>query len=263
MKYYKDEKGLIVLLDYVKNREAFYLDNEKYYFKLTTVDDLIMELIGSIIAREYQIDHVSYQMASNNGFIGVISHDFEGDYTYVPMDTILEDVYKTDDIDRFNNIKDVNDSIKEKYGVSLENEIIDMFLFDVLIANIDRHTFNYGILKKDKEVKLSPVFDYGEMLSSESIYYGGYSLGVDRDDYYNYRKDIKRHFLDTFLMYYDNYKDYFFDKTKIINSNNIIRVLEEVEDEIKQSIPLVLRKRIINRFRENEDIINKVMCKRR
>ena len=60
----------------------------------------------------------------------------------------------------------VNDSslLKDKGGII--GGFWDMFVIDALIGNGDRHFGNWGVLEKDGEVKLSPVYDCGSSLGA-------------------------------------------------------------------------------------------------
>lgn len=40
----------------------------------------------------------------------------------------------------------------------------DMFIVDALVANFDRHGYNWGFLKRDNDYRLAPVYDNGSSL---------------------------------------------------------------------------------------------------
>ena len=50
----------------------------------------------------------------------------------------------------------------EEFG--LEKEFLKIPIFDFLIGNSDRHQNNWAIIKKDDDVRLSPLYDNGSSL---------------------------------------------------------------------------------------------------
>jgi len=60
----------------------------------------------------------------------------------------------------------VNNSRLLKDKTSIINGFWDMFVIDTLIGNSDRHFGNWGVLEKNGEVKLAPVYDCGSSLGA-------------------------------------------------------------------------------------------------
>lgn len=70
--------------------------------------------------------------------------------------TTIESVNKI--LERNEMIRDKADEFKEKFW--------DMFVIDGLIGNTDRHLNNWGILAKDGNVELAPIYDCGSTLGA-------------------------------------------------------------------------------------------------
>ena len=260
MKYHRNNDGIIVLDDIIQSHDNFiYLDSEKYFFKFTSIKGLFNELIGNVIASSFGINHVNYQNVEYNGFLGVISLDFINENEYVSANSIL----RRFDLENYNNLDIFTSCVKDMYNVDLTDDVVKLFLFDILIANSDRHSENYGVLVSGDDVKLSPVFDNAEMLSESAIYEWYYSLGLNKEDCFYNNDKIESHILYRFLQMYTQYEEFFLSKVDIINNNNILKILERVEDESKLIIPSDIRKKIITDFEDNNRIINKVISKRR
>lgn len=265
MKYHRDRDGVIVFNEYMPRKGFLELDSKRYYYKETSITEMFNELISSIIAEQYGIDHINYINVINDGFLGVIGRDFKEGYEYLSMDTILGEYFGDDyeeNYRKYNNLKDVIASTNSRYGFDLSDDIIKLFLFDALIANSDRHPSNYGVLKNEEGVKLAPVFDNELMLSEDGID-SLYSLKVNRDDRYPGWWDIDSNYLYKFFLDYDSYKDFFLSKLPIISDSNVSRIIEQVEDESKTKIPSAIKEKIEKGFVRNNKMIDKVMIKKR
>lgn len=264
MIYHRNSDGVIEFDEFAKNKSFILLDSKKYYYKDTNISEMFNELIGSVIAEEYGIDHLKYiNVVNEDGFFGVISEDFANDFTYLSMDSVFKDIIGLDYIgnyQKYNNLKDINLSIETKFNLDLSDFVSELFLFDSLTANSDRHPSNYGFLIKDGIVKPAPVFD-NEMLLSEDGLDSLYGIKVNRNDGYPYDYDIESNYLYKFFQNYGQYKDFYFSKLPIISDTNILRIIERVEDESKTLIPKVLKKGIIENFKCNNRMINEVMKK--
>lgn len=249
--------GFIELDDYDYRKVSYYyyvinINNNKYYFKKSkSIRTVYNELIAEELAKDYGIENVKYDLASLDGFIGVISEDFIKDRSFIYIGSLLAKFHKNEFIPQYNNLKDLQECIMKKYGdKSLFDSILDMFIFDMLIGNVDRHTDNYGLFV-DNNISLATIFDNEYMLDPRSVYDGTYSIGIDRDDYYK-KDDI------TFkaLSEYDLY-DRLVNKIEIINESNMKRVLDRVESKINSKIDSDIKKEILSRMSDNNNRIKK------
>ena len=219
-----------------------------------------------IYAKDYGLKCADYDLAKFHDEKGVISEDFlKDDETYTSMKSILINYYQIYKTKR-NNLTDIISALEYKYRDpklvgKLMNQIVDIFIFDILLANLDRHAENYGIIENGKDIKVSPVFDNTYMLADLTLMYGGYSLGVDEDDDFfsdDYEPDNK--YLMKFLRYSSSeYVDLFKSKMWIISEENIEKILNRVEDKIHAKIDETIRNKIKVNFRINLDNINYVL----
>ena len=67
-------------------------------------------------------------------------------------------------IENVNRIIDETELITDKKPI--KDSFWDMFVVDALIGNKDRHFGNWGIVEKDGEVSIAPVYDCGSALSA-------------------------------------------------------------------------------------------------
>lgn len=251
-----------------KNIKVFFYNGKKYYFKkCKKIDEVYNELIAEEIAKDYGINHVHYDLASYNGFIGVISEDFIKDNNYTSINDILTKFYKTD-IEKHNNLEDIwcvlDYLYKNKCIVSkLMNELVNIFIYDIITGNIDRHVENYGIIEGGK-ICFNPIFDNEKILSDDSIIHGIYSIGIDESDYHKYAFEYGNNdnFIDKFLNLSDElYAILLKEKISIINDENIDIILNKVENRIKSKIPQSIINKIRLKFKQNKEMINDCLNK--
>jgi len=248
---------------------SFIYNNKIYFYKtIDRVENIYNELIASELAKDYKINSLDYDIATYNEHIGVISENFiTNNIKYIPMEHILISVYGDEFIDSKNNLEDIWVALDVYYKNSnitkiLMDKIINIFIFDILIGNIDRHSLNYGIITKDEFIDIAPVFDNEKMLDESSIYYGDYSLGVDKNDYSVYTRQLSddNNYIYKFINISDDiYYELLKEKLEIINSENINKVLSVVERKIETKIPELIRKSIVDKFDINRNMINNVI----
>jgi len=187
-------------------------------------------------------------LASYEGMIGTVSEDFlmDGDNFYHISEIVS---------DKHNNIDSIITKLKEKYPnkdiiEKLKAEIMDILIFDILIANHDRHNENMGIIENDDEIKFCPIYDNELMLDYRSIYNGEYSLDIDNSE------------SDENLIYKilysadDTYLNKLKSKLSIISPENITTKLEEIEEKIGVEINPNIKNNIQEGFEINYKSIN-------
>ena len=199
-------------------------------------------MIAEEIAKEYGLKCANYDLASYDGMIGTISENFllDNDKFY----------YLSEIIGNNNNIENILKKLYDRYNnmeviSALKNELIDIFIFDILIANHDRHTDNLGIIESSGDIHFCPVFDNDLMLDYRSIYGGDYSLTINQ----NSNED------DLIKVISENSENIYFDKLsqslQIITSKNITQILNKVENKICATINPHIKRIVFNSFIDN------------
>ena len=242
----------------------FLYQGKEYYFKyLKRKDNFLNELLAEIIARAYPIDCCKYYIGYKNNRIGAVSEKFDTT-TFKSMSILLKDYYKTQFVEFYNNFEDIDELFYQRFGPETEErlmkDLVNIFLFDVLIGNPDRHSNNYGIWIKDKKIEFAPLFDNENMLSNIAVFSGTYSIGIDQNDFlehfYFLSKDTT-HLLEKFLIIgTKDYYDRLIEKLPLIRKENIKLILSELEEEIK--IEDDLKKKIYIKFQNNKDQIENI-----
>ena len=159
-----------------------YLGEDYYYKSNKTISNIYNELIAEKIANRLGISCCEYYLGSYFDSLGTISKMFPKDNYFSMSDLLISTYGITKDK---NNLEDISimfdKTFPEEVSERLKSELLDIFLFDALIGNCDRNTDNYGLIV-DGKPRFAPLFDNENMLSDYSIYYGNYTLGIDKND---------------------------------------------------------------------------------
>lgn len=236
----------------------FTYNNKKYYYKrVKRINQYYNELIAEKIANRIGIPCCKYYLSQFGDSLGVVSEIV--DENYISMEEYLKKHYSNDDkIDKRNNLTDIWYTFLEDYDektvYNLMNQLVDIFIFDILLGNIDRHLQNYGLIISKDKVKFYPLFDNTNILSDDSIYYGDYSLQLEREDYYTKYGEVN--LVEKFIKL--SSKEYINKLKKnlfVITENSIKDIFYELENEnifIEPSI----KKEILSKFSDNLNMIN-------
>ncbi len=237
----------------------FYYNGEKYYFKYDFLTNPLTELIVEELAHDYGIPCISYDLASVGNRKGVISKNYKvKGAKYISGKKILEDFYLQENP----NPKDIIESEMEgDYAkaypkrvkvymntlqgiwVALEyrykdnddmqiivsnlmRKIVDLFIFDTLTGQVDRHCTNWEIVEySNGVVDLQPIYDNARAVMVHPPDGAG-SLTVDR-----YDVSLKTYLSDFFATSSNEFINAFLDKIWIINDDNILSALKRVEEK--------------------------------
>lgn len=243
------KEGFILLDEYIDSRMLkefmffpFNLGEDEFFFKYNkSMFDVYNELIAEEFAKDYGLECAHYDLGYFHGFRGVITKNFvkPGESFYCGCN-LMEKVFNNDEDKLFNSVSYNN---LEFYKSVLDEEqfenLINIFLFDVLLGNCDRHENNIGFIKDEFGDRLSPIYDNEKILSDASIIHGFYRLSVNKED------DLKNFFLDP-LRYKNIFRKFILkykrselvrEKLDIISKTNIEKVLDRVEERIEENIP--------------------------
>ena len=112
------------------------------------------EFYASQIAKKMELNSISYGLSMwQKRLCSTCSLFTSFDYSYIPAGNIIKS----------GGIKAVLEYY-QKLGKDFYNELLDMFVYDAIILNTDRHLGNFGFLIDNhinKIVKPAPIFDNG------------------------------------------------------------------------------------------------------
>lgn len=144
-------------------------DGKWYMYKVGTELEYFSELFCYEIGKYLGFDMLKYSM--QDGYI--FSENFCKDkYNYEPIYYL---VYDDEDYDfNYNKLLSINHN--------LANEYLDIIFLDCLCMNVDRHTFNYGLLRDNKTgdiLKLAPNYDNNISLISNGYFKDYMKVGLE------------------------------------------------------------------------------------
>ena len=116
------------------------------------------EKLSCEIAKKLRIPCANIEFARDEeGILGCISYLF---VTKIDSHIDAKDLIDSSEFDRkkFCTISNIK-SFLDGFGLEEFEKFIEMMVFDALIGETDRHEENWGLTKKGKEYKFSPLYD--------------------------------------------------------------------------------------------------------
>ena len=208
--------------DIVKKFGVYFIakcNNKTYFCKKVDRNLKYNEFIAEEIASDYGIKHAHYEMGDLNGVDYIMSEAVYDDNNEILITLEqLEKEYPDDSMEC--NLIDIWYFFEKhfsKHVTKLMDQLIEIFLFDVLIGNSDRHLGNICLIinKKNGDVNIAPIFDNEIICESLAIYKGYYKMAIDKEEY---NTNILYEFLS---ISDDNYINYLESKLDIICSENL------------------------------------------
>ena len=263
-------------------------NGKRYFYKKSKKGDSYNELIAEKIAKKLGLPCCHYILTFDEGMDYLSSEMFDTT-NYISLHEVLEDVYgietkleisKDDNIEILdkskNNLEDIWNALEIKFGTrdngqeivsKLMYQIVKVFLFDVIIANSDRHVDNLGFIDDGVNVTLAPLFDNDYMLSEYSIYDNDYSMCVEPQDFFlqeeyvnNEDSEEPPNTLEKFLeVSSTEYKEQLNEMLYVISRESLEEIFDELESE-DVIINKIKREQIINKFEMNSNIIKNIIA---
>ena len=239
---------------------VFNYNKEEYYFKNNEFFSPYSEMIVSELLNDFNINHVEYDLASLKEYKGLLSRSFrKKDANYIKGSELLMeysgevDKYMLED---YNNLEDIWMAIYERYKDNnitkkLVDQIIDLYIFDAVICNHDRHSFNFEIEEYKGDVNLAPVYDNERFLMTDHI-----SLNVDNSKQ-NLYESIE-YFINTSS---SEYLDRVKDKLWIISDENILKAYNRIEEKTGAKIPDEMKSGYLEKFRAHREKLEEIIDK--
>ncbi|MFJ7953025.1 HipA domain-containing protein [Lysinibacillus sp. NPDC096418] len=154
------------------------------------------EVLASLVLECSTLDCSNYvvyqpciiQLADGEQFDGCYSLDFRGTKQEVTLERLFEANFSSTDpitsnktLSTTEKFEQLMAQVEQFTGLNVRRQIAQLFAFDALILNEDRHTNNILFLydPKEKTWELAPIFDNGlSLLSDEKDYAPGKPLTI-------------------------------------------------------------------------------------
>lgn len=161
-------------------------NDEWYMIKKGSYKENFAEVLISNIAIELGFNAVKYEAIDEGRLVKCRDFTDNAEVDFEPMYSFVRDYWEIDDC-----VNIINE-------LGFINDFLDITFVDALCYNIDRHTFNFGLLRRDGEILgLAPNFDnnlgLSGVLNDRALEKTWYSTAFIRNTYipilqeYNYK----------------------------------------------------------------------------
>jgi hypothetical protein len=159
------------------------IDGNWYMIKKGSYKENFAEILVSNIAIDLGFKAVKYEAVNDGALVKCRDFTSNAEVDFEPMFSFVKDYWGIDD------------SIKIIEELGYIKEFLDITFIDALCYNIDRHTFNFGVLRRDGElIGLAPNFDNNLALSGVlndiALEKNWYSTSFTKN---NYKPVLKEH----------------------------------------------------------------------
>lgn len=287
--FYEDSEDVSEVVTQSKMRLLFSYQGEEYFFKpfIDEIDtpgfySIYSELIVQELAKEFEIPCVEYDLAVYNGDHGVITKNFKkADSDYLSGSEVLGDYVVSildfkhgttdfyDNLYTYNSLEGIWNALEYRYRYhfnkaqivkKLMDRLVDIFVFDILTGQADRHFDNWGIVEGKEEIDVQPLYDNELIISSDYLALK-VSVPLDEDSESIIFQKIAAT-LDQFISVSGvEFLDKIKEKRKLINRETIEKVLSNVENKININIPVEQKEKLWDGFEKNNNIIDEVIEK--
>lgn len=159
------------------------IDDDWYMIKKGSYKENFAEVLIANIAIKLGFDAVKYEVVGDGHLVKCKDFTDNASVDFEPMFSFVTDYW------------DIDDSVSIIEELGYIGELLDIIFMDALCYNIDRHTFNFGILRKNGEpIGLAPNFDnnlgLSGILNDKGVEGTWYSTEFTRE---NYKPILKEH----------------------------------------------------------------------
>ena len=265
----------------LKNGKIILKDNNKYFFKRCKDDWCYREIIAYEIANYLNIPSVEYELAiipdSSNSFdLGCISLDYcKKDHTYITgLDILLDynDCYlhewghnEYSNNRLVNNLENIWQALEYRYRFDKNKLYLvaklmyqlttQVFLYDIFLANPDRHYLNWEIDEFENDANINVLFDNEDILLD-------YSNSPKLSIYLEERKSNWYKNLEIFLEHSSSlYVEHVNKMYDMLSPYKINELIELCEQNKEARIPLATKDHILKQYIAHYEQIGKIIKK--
>lgn len=222
---------------------------DKYFFKIRDYDNnnlydtysVYNELIVEELTRDYGIPCIAYDLAVLGSYQGVLSKNYKlENANYVYGYDLLNDYEKSAGHPGSNTLPNIWRALEYRYRnnfnkreiiSNLMKKIVDIYLFDIITCQSDRHSSNWQIMENDDNIDVAPLYD-NECILKRRLDLVTVALSMCGGDQLLW-ESIKQ-FQNVSS---EEYRNIIKEKIWIISDSNLKAVFERVENKIGCSIP--------------------------
>lgn len=126
----------------------------------------VNEVLASEVCKRLSIKHIPYTfMNDNENYYSVCPDMCDVNTELVPMDAVYTDLHLTEK--GYYDYNSLINRCRKMNILNAENDTLKIFVLDYIIANEDRHSYNFGFLRDTNTQKwegVAPVYDSGNSM---------------------------------------------------------------------------------------------------
>lgn len=265
-----------------KEKIWFIMNNQKYLYKYGASNyEIYAELIAEQLGKQIGISMASYQLASYNNTIGVLSKSFikpgELIYSADKLKKAVQSIYEENNLN--GNLKEntISNLIEAAFTYDssvntdkLFSELVKRWLFYGLIMESDKNDTNISFIRKKTRLTLSPDYDNSTMARLNEDIMPLVSNIKNQSDVYKITDNIKQslkpsnksndNFLTSLQIFVKDYPEItqkIFESFKYIDiTKAILKVEMQNKIEVPWEVKYYLNKTISLRYQDMSSIIN-------
>lgn len=241
---------------YCKSGSRYYdwlsINGEYYHYKEFNLNDFI----GVELCKKIGINSCNYELIKIDGNIYTISKSFkEKGILYSNSRLLNNNIYSI--TNEHVSIYSFNGLIRELKRLNYDENIINLLIHDIIKMSIldyysretDRVSNNYLFELKDKNIKLSPLFDFGESFGFHKGFYEKHGIDCiySTNDYINFSCNSYE-----YNKYAHEY-NYLIEYTKLLRSINLMEII----NNICKKYNLILYKELEDIYKYEESMSKK------
>lgn len=244
---------------------------DKYFFKIRDYDNnnlydtysVYNELIVEELARDYGIPCIDYDLAVLGSYQGVLSKNYKlENANYIYGYDLLNDYEKSTGHSGSNTLPNIWRALEYRYQnnfnkreiiSNLMKKIVDIYLFDVITCQSDRHSSNWQIVENDDNIDVAPLYD-NECILKRQLALATVALSMRGGDQL-LLESIKQ-FQNVSS---EEYRNIIKEKIWIISDSNLKTVFERVENKIGCALPDRYKDYLSGDYEAHRDKLEKIL----
>lgn len=244
---------------------SFNYQSDTYFYKYNFMNMPYNELVAEELAKDYGLDYVHYDLAILFTNRGVLSKNYKKEnVNYISGTEILLNFYKNNrNTYQANNLEGIWDALEYRYRNHLNKrkiikklmqKIVNIYIFDILLRQSDRHSDNWQIMESEDIIDIAPLYDNERILYA---FDGTNYVSIKSDDlpYDNLWYSIKN--FQTISS--EEYKNIIQKKLWIISEENLYKVFERIERKTGYPMPTHIKKYYITQYEKHRRKIEEVL----
>lgn len=245
---------------------SFNYNGKTYFYKYGKYNDPYNELVAEELAKDFGIRCITYDLAILNGIKGVISENYkEQNANYILGERLLGNYYNDadGDLEKYNNLKAIQFALEYRYQnhpnknqiiSNLMRQVVDIFLFDIIVCQYDRNSKNWELVENGECISIGPLFDNEGILNSnhETLFV---ALTLEEKSY-----DILWNVLEQFKMdISEEFINIIKEKLWIISEENLYKVFGRIENKTGYPMPEERKNFYVSNYRKHKKRLEEVL----